>query len=704
MKINMARSIAVIFLFAALGAMMSVSGTAQKVEDPGVLLRAAIEKEEVDGDLPGAIDLYKRIVEKFSESRAVAAQALLRLGGCYEKLGDEQSSLAQKAFEKLVADYPDQKDAVSAAKAKLAAFLRARAAIEKGAGEISIRKVWDNAPDSFFMGAPSPDGRYVTYVDWQKFANLGVRDLVKGENRLLTNNASWDDIEYCYNSVFSPDGRWIAFAWQTKEPLTQLRLISRDGSSTRILHDGKGVSYLVPFGWTADGLHVLTLLYGLDDNKRISLVSAVDGALRDVKAPPFKLPRSPRMGLSPDAKFVACSYLPQGEPARSDIALLSVEGGPVTPLVEHPSDDVVLGWSPDGTHVLFTSDRTGSIGIWAAGVSNGKPDGAPELVRGDMGNIRPMGITPNAKLYYGVYTGWSDIFIAPIDPSTGRVLDRPAKAVRKYESFNSAPDWSADGQFLVCRSSRGRMATETPALLILSRETNEVRELDPRIFGGLNFNFVRWSSDGRSVISTGLDENGRSGALVSIDARTGESRILARPDQNGAIFAPCPSPDGGSVFYFRLGREFRRIIKLDLETGSEREIHRLPFSPGPYWMALSPDGRQVAAYSDNKIFILSHDGAESRELVEAGGGTTLAWMADGKNILYGKYQEGSEEIVDLWVVPASGGEPRKTGLSMARLTHLQVSPDGTQIAFTASEDPGKSELWVLENFLPARKK
>ena len=27
------------------------------------------------------------------------------------------------------------------------------------------------------------------------------------------------------------------------------------------------------------------------------------------------------------------------------------------PLVEHPANDIVLGWAPDGKWVLFTSDR-----------------------------------------------------------------------------------------------------------------------------------------------------------------------------------------------------------------------------------------------------------------------------------------------------------------------------------------------------------
>ena len=110
----------------------SVPGSPRQAEDPAVLLRAAIEKEEVDGDLQSAVVLYERIVAKFSDNRPIAAKALLRLGGCYEKLGQSQAELAQKAFQRVVDSYPDQTEAVKAAKEKLAAFLKSRASAEKG--------------------------------------------------------------------------------------------------------------------------------------------------------------------------------------------------------------------------------------------------------------------------------------------------------------------------------------------------------------------------------------------------------------------------------------------------------------------------------------------------------------------------------------------------------------------------------------------
>ncbi|MGE5357420.1 MAG: TolB family protein, partial [Bacteroidales bacterium] len=59
---------------------------------------------------------------------------------------------------------------------------------------------------------------------------------------------------------------------------------------------------------------------------------------------------------------------------------------------------------------------------------------------------------------------------------------------------------------------------------------------------------------------------------------------------------------------------------------------------------------------------------------------------------------------ELWVVPAAGGEARKVAIHLPqlyKLNQLTVNPDGRRIAFTAGQD--KSEIWVLDNFLPPAK-
>src|SRR5204863_9015947 len=40
-----------------------------------------------------------------------------------------------------------------------------------------------------------------------------------------------------------------------------------------------------------------------------------------------------------------------------DVYVVAVEGGPLTRLTWHPGADVVQGFSPDGSHIVFTSPR-----------------------------------------------------------------------------------------------------------------------------------------------------------------------------------------------------------------------------------------------------------------------------------------------------------------------------------------------------------
>src|ERR1700692_1218337 len=80
--------------------------------EAGVLLEAGIEKQDVDGDLKSAMDIYQRVFADGSAPRDVRARALLRLAGCDEKLGRQ----ARQIYEQIVRDFGDQPAAVQARK------------------------------------------------------------------------------------------------------------------------------------------------------------------------------------------------------------------------------------------------------------------------------------------------------------------------------------------------------------------------------------------------------------------------------------------------------------------------------------------------------------------------------------------------------------------------------------------------------------
>ncbi len=85
---------------------------------PSELLEQGIYSEETKGDVDAALKLYQQVVTEAKAGQAVAAQAQYRLGVCYHK--KKNYAEATSAFEKLLRDYPDQKDLIALANKYLA--------------------------------------------------------------------------------------------------------------------------------------------------------------------------------------------------------------------------------------------------------------------------------------------------------------------------------------------------------------------------------------------------------------------------------------------------------------------------------------------------------------------------------------------------------------------------------------------------------
>src|SRR5690242_20524938 len=90
------------------GLTLSVASAASPTATLSDLLEKGVYSEETKGDLDAAMENYKQIVAEAKTGAGLAAQAQYRLGVCYYKKKDYAA--ANAAFEKLIADYPDQKD------------------------------------------------------------------------------------------------------------------------------------------------------------------------------------------------------------------------------------------------------------------------------------------------------------------------------------------------------------------------------------------------------------------------------------------------------------------------------------------------------------------------------------------------------------------------------------------------------------------
>ena len=653
------------------------------------LFQQALVKERADGNLDEAIKLYQRIVREFAKDRALSARALVQIGQCYEKLGNAE---ARKAYERVVRDFADQAEPVRVARERIAALQSGGA--NAGRTEMRLRRVW--AAGLVDFGRVSSDGRFLSFTDWENDDSLTIHDFATGENRRLTGKGTTAASSRSNGrSVLSPDSKQIAYDCYNEDGFEDLRIIGVDGSEPRLLYSNREqVRRIEPAAWSPDGRYILAGFLKKDDTWEMTLVAVGDGSVRPLK--PLDRYAAQRARFSPDGRYIAYD-------TRGDIFLLETGTGRELPLVQHPANEYLLDWTPD-SRILFSSDRSGTRDAWLIGVSDGKPQGSPELVQKDVGRSNPLGFTRAGACYYGTYAGAHEVYTAEIDLASGKLVSPPQPASRRWVGISRTPDWSSDGKFLAYL--RGGQ------IVIRSAETGEERELKPkaRSLRGLA---LRWAPDGKFLVVPGIDNEGRRG-LMHVDVQTGDATLLVPLLERDTYFPrfDC-SPDGKTIFYVSQdapeGND-RTLFAWDLQTRREtalvrrRSLGSFSVSPDGRWLVLTAWGEPT---NSQVLFIMPTASGDLRELVridteESNGRVTPLWTPDGRWVIFAKGARGKPtRDVQLWRIPAEGGEPTRLDVTIDNLWRLRLHPDGRRIAFDTSG--GKAEVWVLENFLPALK-
>ena len=700
MKINTVKLIAVIFLIAILGALVSIAGSARQAEDPGVLLRAAIEKEEVDGDLQGAIDLYKQIVAKYADNRAIAAKAFLRLGGCYEKLGEEQASLAQKAFETVIKNYPDQTEAVNLAKEKLSVFLRARAPIQKAVTEFKITKVHTDIGRSGFF---SPDGKKLAMID-QGFntLNIWLRDIASGkEVRVLSTTG---DLHDCF---WSPDSQWIAYINGTNSLLV---LPAKGGQPKTIIEDTPevqmGGDYVWPMGWTSDSKKLIVQ----DTAKGLFAVPASGGKWEEI----FRFPdpkkakeRDEWLTLSPDGKLIAYQSTQGG---NQDIYVMPAKGGEPVRITDDPANDSWPLWSYDGQWLAFYSSGSGRNETWVIRITpDGRPGSPPiQATRGGGGGVWLQ----DGKIAYSTRKTITPIFVANADGS-GEVQ------LTKFNNWNVCPRWSPDAKTIAFMTEYGEEGRRAVWTVPSSGGEEKFLTLGDS---------PAWSSDGKKIaFSAGTGRPPVTAKISIIPAEGGEARELMNYD--GALTNLDWSPDGRSIaFSYSRGEDVKNPIpdsRKDIEDiyiismngGMPKRLTQMDKKgfrfTSPRW---SPDGKKIAFRSLDYegwekgrpsepigIYTMDVEGGEPKLVINEFDHWWFCWSPDGKNIIFPIQEKESKGPFGadryLYRVSVEGGKPEKLNI---RGMMPDFSPDGKKIVYSRLSE-SETEFWMVENFLPADK-
>ena len=232
--------------------------------------------------------------------------------------------------------------------------------------------------------------------------------------------------------------------------------------------------------------------------------------------------------------------------------------------MEHPADDRVMGWTPDGTQLLFSSDRTGESALWSLPMSGGRSGGAARLLKPEIGAVKTVGLTAAGVLHVVKDAGTDGLHIAPLDLASGRLTGAPV-----LENFRTQKaDWTPDGRHLAYVTTA---ASGVVAMNVRTVDSGQLRQFKLPL---QYMNDPRWLPDGSAVVVYGRDFKGRGG-IYRVDAQTGAHSLVALSD----LCRAQVSPDGRKVYY-AVGRVTlgpgtpTRWIEHDLVSGATRTVPR----------------------------------------------------------------------------------------------------------------------------------
>lgn len=561
---------------------------------------------------------------------------------------------------------------------------------------------------SFGTMSPSPDGRFLTDIGWGYGGGASVIDVATGEEIYIPNQVPEGFADM--GSKFSPDGSRVAFSFWGAEGY-EVRSIGVDGSDPQVHlkipavpgepspghRDFPGVQ-----DWSKDGRFLLITRYPDGEDAQIATIDLTTNEYHVLNT----VDGAGTVGsfFSPDGRFVAYAMRADQASKERDIYIISTDGSSERTLLQTPDHEVLLGWLPDGSGILFHRSADDSRAIWKLPLKDGRVAGDPELIKDDVWKMTGFGFS-DADYFYGVVVSRAQVHTASFDLETGRMLEAPKPVVELSHDGTSTGVWSPDSRRLAYLA---RDAEEIR--LVIQSLTGEVLQdfplsLDPR--GGM----LGWTPSG--IIIRGRDASGRGG-LHLLSPETGELHFLTEAHHRGVTV----SEDGSKLFIDRGEADASPIIEHDLATGEERVLVEAEFlfgeeSPVADWTTraewnwTSPNGKFVASGlrlgTDRHFKIINTTTGEVYRtnvpfrLFRPRG---MRWSADSRYVLFEATVEARDTErglrTNLYRFSAEDGSLLKLmeiTREMSRAGPVNVSPDGRHIAMNLGEN--RQEIWRM---------
>ena len=441
--------------------------------------------------------------------------------------------------------------------------------------------------------------------------------------------------------------------------------------------------------------------------------------------------------FSPDGSLVAFTGQYDG---NTDVFVVPAMGGVPQRLTHHPDADQVLGWTPDGKSVIFSSARLSFSPVprlFKVPIEGGFPEQLP-LPSGVQASFSPDGTrlayVPTAKWqqawkrYKGGQT--SPIWIVSLS-------DLKIEKVPRENSNDSNPMWVGDkiyflsdrkgpvalfaydlktkqvGEALPNDGLDFKSASAGPGAIIVEQfgafhlynpASGKARKLAITLNGDFPEVRPHYVKVGSRIAAANISPNGARavfearGEVLTVPAEKGDIRNLTRT--TGVMERdPSWSPDGKSIAYFsEESGEYALHIIDQAGKGPVRKIglgEPPSFFYRPLW---SPDGKKIA-YNDKRLTLWYVDldkgvpvKVDSTYYYNPAFAFDFDWSPDSRWLTYGKQLRNHMNAVFVYSLELGKASQVTDGMSDARFPAFDKG--GKHLFFTASTDVGLTPGWL----------
>jgi eukaryotic-like serine/threonine-protein kinase len=388
---------------------------------------------------------------------------------------------------------------------------------------------------------------------------------------------------------------------------------------TKLTENGKANQVAI----SPDGRYIV---YAMRDGEKQSLWVRNVATKSDVQVLAPDVVEIPGLSFSPDGNYI---YFVRSDKSTENFRYLyqmPVLGGSPRQLIR--DIDSSIDFSPDGSHFVF---------------ERGVPD----------------------RSVIEVWTVQAD--------GTG---ERLVATLPAYAGFIFGATWSPDGNTLAAST----LGVGNDA----SWQLNAVNVADGRVRtlffgGGRGIGRAVWMPDGNSLIAAVGETILGRGQLQSIDYPKGELHRFTN-DLSDYTAALNVTRDGKTLAAIQRTRVFNIWTAPAADSSQARQ---LTSGERPYTLiAPGPAGKVLATSADGDVWLMNADGSQAAVLIPDAHNTSSISSCGDHYVLYDSYRNGK---LELWRAEADGSNGKKVADEDAQAGNSQCSPDGKWIFFSGKD-------------------